>query len=328
VIDKRLFDWHKIDTTKNLGKSVFCPKPYDTLLIDSTGSCFACECQAWLPQSVGNIQIKPLEEIMKSPIRKLLQESIEDGSYRYCNSSQCSWLKSDTLHFTEKPKDTLKNIRLAIDNSCNLRCPSCRTHQIFLNRGPVLRVRFKMIEKILDYIRGTDQHTMVHIGSDGDPFVSLVYRHLMRSVPNNPNVRYTIQTNGLLLKKQYSKMPNVFDNMEALNISIDGATKQTYEKLRLGGSWKVINENLEFVSEVKKFPVHLHMVVQRDNWREMPAMMQLAERLDFDKVYFNMIQDWGTGMDFSQQQFTHLDEFKTIVEQLDYNYRAKMFTLS
>ena len=185
-----------------------------------------------------------------------------------------------------------------------------------------------MIEKILAYINKTTQHTMVHIGSDGDPFVSLVYRHLMRSVQNNPNVKYTIQTNGLLLKKQYHKMPNIFDNLDALNISIDGASKSTYEKLRLGGKWEVIMENLKFVSKVKKFPVHLHMVVQKDNWQEMPDMMRLAEQLDFDKVYFNMIQDWGTGLDFSKQDFKHLSKFKDIVEQLDYNYRAKMFTLS
>ena len=66
MINQRLFDWYKIDTNKNLKIKNVCPRPFDTILIDKNGSCFACECAAWLPQSIGNLQIQPLNDIIGS----------------------------------------------------------------------------------------------------------------------------------------------------------------------------------------------------------------------------------------------------------------------
>ena len=133
MINPRLFDWYGIDTTKNLGLVTFCPRPYDTVLIDKQGSCYLCECTAWLPQSAGNLNIQSLEDIVNSKVARELQGSIADGSYRYCNNKQCSWLlNKDFKDFaTGVPYNQIKNIRLAIDDSCNLSCPSCRTQQIF-----------------------------------------------------------------------------------------------------------------------------------------------------------------------------------------------------
>ena len=82
MFNSRLFDWYGIDTKKDLKINTFCTRPFDTVLIDKQGSCFACECAAWLPQSIGNLQVKTLAEILGSDVRKHLQASILDGSYR------------------------------------------------------------------------------------------------------------------------------------------------------------------------------------------------------------------------------------------------------
>ena len=66
MINQRLFERYQIDTNKNLQIPKVCGRPFDTLLIDKLGSCYACECTAWLPQSVGNIQIQSLDEIYKT----------------------------------------------------------------------------------------------------------------------------------------------------------------------------------------------------------------------------------------------------------------------
>ena len=54
------------------------------------------------------------------------------------------------------------------------------------------------------------------------------------------------------------------------------------------------------------------MVVQQDNWQEMPAMMDLAYKHEVDRVFFNRIQDWNTGLDFEKQKFHDLDDFKEL----------------
>ena len=135
MINKRLFEYYNINTEKNLRIQSVCSRPYDTLLIDKQGSCYACECTAWLPQSVGNIQVQGIDEILASATRKQLQESVANGRYNYCNSKLCGYIKRGVAAC--ESKDTF-NIRLAVDDSCNLSCPSCRTERIFVNRGKPL----------------------------------------------------------------------------------------------------------------------------------------------------------------------------------------------
>ncbi len=82
MINHRLFDHYGIDTHKDLKVAKRCPRPFDTVLIDKQGSCYACECTSWLPQSIGNLQIKSLEEIIGGGTHQHPQGSISDGTYR------------------------------------------------------------------------------------------------------------------------------------------------------------------------------------------------------------------------------------------------------
>ena len=213
MIDSRLFEWYDIDTNKNLGLKTFCPRPFDTLLVDKQGSCYLCECTSWLPQSVGNIQNKSIKEILYNKLAESIRSSIEDGSYRYCNNKQCSYLldaESKILWGTNLPKTQIKHIRLAIDNSCNLSCPSCRTKNIFLKSGKNLSSRMKMADSILEFLNSQEYPMHVHVGSDGDPFASLVYRYFMRGAENMSHLTFSIQTNGLLVKQMHNRIKKYF----------------------------------------------------------------------------------------------------------------------
>ena len=318
MINKRLFDHYGIDTTKDLKIKNRCPRPFDTLLIDKNGSCFACECQAWLPQSVGNLRVHSMEQVMNSAMRLHLKASIEDGSYRYCNENQCTYILNTMVEHTSDT-DKIKQIRLAIDDSCNLRCPSCRDGMRFHKNGSAYETGIMLADKINKWLEGQAHPILVHIGSDGDPFASHVYRYFMRETPKMKNISYSILTNGLLFNDFHEKVPEVVGRLKELGISIDGATKNTYERLRLGGSWQKMQDNLKTISELKKknnFWFRFHMVVQQDNWREMMDIVNLGNKYGVDEIYFNKIQDWQTALDYSRQNFTQLDEFMELRDQI------------
>ena len=256
MINQRLFTHYGIDTNKNLQIKRRCPRPYDTILIDKQGSCFACECQSWLPQSVGNLQIRTLSEIIDSPMQKHLQASIADGTYRYCNEHQCSYIMSNTV-LNDRPS-RIKHLRLAIDDSCNLRCPSCRKGMIFHKEGSAYRLGIRLADRINDWLHGYEHPIQVH-----------------------------------------------------------GATKHTYEKLRLGGKWEKILEALECMAEQKQrhgFRFILHYVVQKDNFHEMQEIIDLGEQFDADRVWLNRIEDWGTMDDFQSQDIWSTKEY---LDELD-----------
>ena len=307
MINERLFKHYQIDRNKNLGIRNRCPRPFDTILIDKQGSCYACECTSWLPQSIGNLQLKSLEEIIGSDMHKHLQSSITDATYRYCNEHQCSYIKSGAVLHGQPER--IQHLRLAIDDSCNLRCPSCRKSMIFHKEGSAYNLGIRLADKINDWLHNYKHPIQVHIGSDGDPFASHVYRHFMDQTPERDNIKYSILTNGLMFKEFHTRVPNVISNLNELGISIDGASKTTYEKLRLGGRWEKINENLECISEQKQkhgFRFILHFVVQKDNYHEMEDIIMLGKKYNADRVWLNKIEDWNVS-----DRFADMDIFNT-----------------
>jgi len=339
VINQRLFDWHGIDTNKDLGMTTFCPRPFDTVLIDSQGSCFLCECAGWLPQSVGNLHTAELEQLLSGAMANTLRNSIQDGSYRYCNNARCSWLldkRPETKVWpTKVPPVSITNIRLAHDESCNLACPSCRSHRVAITRGKALSRKLQLNDRIIRFIAQQDHDVRVHIGSDGDPFASLVYRQFMHRSMSLPRVRYSLQTNGLLTRKLYARFRDVFHRMTEVGVSVDGATKDTYERLRLGGRHSVIMDNLRFIGELKHrhgFRYVIHFVTQAANHGEMPQMAELARDVGADKIWFNRITDWNTMPDFvahdvadpdhpEHAQFQHsMERLKKVADQMPHRF--------
>jgi len=317
MIHTRLFEHHGIDTAKDLQIKKRCPRPFDTILIDKNGSCYACECTSWLPQSIGNLQVKSLDQIIGSDMHQHLQSSITDSTYRYCNEHRCSYIKSGTVFHGQPAR--IQHLRLAIDDSCNLRCPSCRKGMIFHKEGSAYNLGIRLADKINDWLQNYNKSLQVHIGSDGDPFASHVYRHFMEQTPQRDNIKYSILTNGLMFKEFYNTVPHVINNLQELGVSIDGASKETYEKLRLGGKWEKIIEGVECISRLKKkynFRFCLHMVVQQENWHEIETMLELGRTYNVDRIYFNKIEDWNTGIDFKSQTFTELEEFKKSIQRV------------
>jgi len=322
VINSRLFDWYDIDINKNLKIKKRCSRPFDTVLIDKQGSCYLCECTSWLPQSAGNLQIKTLDEIINSDVANELQQAILDNSYRYCNNRHCAYLLdykgTDTWKLVE-PVRQIKHIRLAIDDSCNLSCPSCRIKKIFYKSGGEFNKRIKLIDKVLDFLKSQKHEIQVHIGSDGDPFASLVYRYFMLKTKHFENLKYSMQTNGLLIKKNFHKFKHITNNLSQIGISIDGATKQTYEELRQGGVWEKLLENLEFLKTIKTFKIHFHFVVQQKNYHEIEPFIELGVKYNADKIFLNRITDWNTLSNFDTVAIadtTH-PENKKLLEILD-----------
>ena len=308
MINQRLFEHYGIDTAKDLKIKNRCPRPYDTILIDKNGSCYACECTSWLPQSVGNLQLKSLNEIINSNMHKHLQESVSGGAYSYCNEHQCPYIMSSTVEHTTD-ETNIKHLRLAIDDSCNLKCPSCRKGLIFHKEDPAFRLGIRLADNIIGWLHTYNQPIQVHMGSDGDPFASHVYKHFMEHTPARDNIKYSILTNGLMFKEFHTKVPCVINNLQELGVSIDGASKETYEKLRLGGKWEKVIENLECMSALKKkhdFRFILHFVVQKNNYHEMEKIVDLGEQYGADRVWLNKIEDWGTLDNFKEHNiFDH-----------------------
>tara|TARA_S200000501_G_scaffold200078_1_gene188259 strand:+ start:1571 stop:2611 length:1041 start_codon:yes stop_codon:yes gene_type:complete len=283
---------------KDLKASGYCSVPYEYLIVDMHGDCFACMCQDWLPISIGNVFENDLEDIWHGAIANELRESVTDGTMKYCNNFNCSKI-IQAQYDIEVPKKYPRPrfINFCYDMSCNLHCPSCRTDKIFISEGPQYEKMLQINDKISKFIQGSN--VTLNITGSGDPFGSKVFREFLYAFDGNanPNVRFHLQTNGQMIKKCWKQMEKIHKNIDVIRISMDAGTEETYKIVRAPGDWNRLIANIAYLNSVRydyNFQVWSDFVVQKINYKEIPKYIRLAENLGIDRINLQKITDWGT----------------------------------
>lgn len=297
----------------------FCSNPFRQLDLEDNGAAFAC-CSSWLPTTMGNIKSRSLEEMWNGQAMQKIRESIYDGSFRYCRHDRCPMIMDGMLPTIEEAERhpvygaAVRERRTRIDNppiflnlvndrSCNLYCPSCRSERILHNEGSDYELAADLQRRLLQpYLEGHyDGEFELSITGSGDPFASRAYRELLYSLDGEkyPNMKVALQTNGVLLTpRNWERMKRVHQNVSTILISFDAATEETYNVTRRGGHWATLLENCRRMGELRargevKY-LRFDFVVQRENFREMKAFVELARELGADHAYFSRMLNWGT----------------------------------
>lgn len=289
----------------------FCPHPFNKAHLTVSGKVYVC-CVEWLDIPIGNIFKEPFEDIWNSQTAKNIRESILDGSFKFCQTSKCPGIVSGLIEKEVNNTKFLDIIRekktfldkgpqllsLNYDPSCNLRCESCRDKVRVLDKKrqkELIRFQDSLIKSGL--FKNAKRLTVT---GAGDPFASRVFMDLFTKIQKseNPGVKITLRTNGLLLTpKNWKRIKNAHYAIDDISISIDAASEKTYHLLRRGGDFNKLLKNLEFLKELKKknnLTVKLKFVVQKLNYREMPEFVKLAKKFNCDRVAFSKIFNLGT----------------------------------
>ena len=272
-----------------------CNSPSRQLVIDWKGDCFVCGCEAWLPISVGKItDFANLSDVWNSPTAKKLQADIDSGAFTHCAVDRCGVINDSKI-------DQQYTVSINIDESCNLRCPSCRTDSIMINDGPIYDTKLAQVQHIVKLLANFKEHCHIVMSGNGDPLASAIMRPLIHDFKPGPNQSIRLFTNGLLLEKQLTDSP-LLKHISQYFISIDAGSKSVYEQVRLGGKWSQLIANLDWLKTVKekfKCEVLLKFVLQKDNYQDMQNFATLCIDYGFDGV-INRLEDWGTWTDFSE----------------------------
>ena len=264
-----------------------CRIPYSTVTVDYNSNCFICSCDGWLPIPVGRVQdFASLEEVWESPVAKILQDDIDKKKFTWCAVDHCN-IKRTSLALA---KHTLK---INIDESCNLTCPSCRREPTMHSAGSYYDTKLQDVHHILTWLEKFNRPLTITLSGNGDPFASHIIRPLIQSYQPNPKHNFQFKTNGLLLKKQLSTSP-LLPCVETMEISVDAGSKGVYEDVRRPGKWEVLLDNLEYLKEInlgKK--TTLYFCLQDKNYKDLPAFSELCSSYGF-KGGVHQLDDWGT----------------------------------
>src|SRR3989338_3463854 len=172
--------------------------------------------------------------------------------------------------------------RLQIENGniCNLRCTMCALNVMKRKKGMLTLEKYKEIFNTIKpaYVNLTGYSEMV-LNSD-------IYEIIKYSKSKGAFTK--IDSNATLTTEEKAKKI-IESGLDLLSVSVDGATKETYEKIRVPAKFEVVINNLRNLvkirNEVKgKLQIHMAFVSQVGNIHELPLIIKLADEIGVDQI--------------------------------------------
>ncbi|MBM4437592.1 MAG: radical SAM protein [Actinobacteria bacterium] len=187
-------------------------------------------------------------------------------------------------------------IKLDIENvsRCNFHCTMCQ-----VSAWP----KFKRAEDMTfeDFKRLIDQQyglVEIKLQGMGEPTLGRETFYRMIRYARSKHIWVRTVTNASLLhvNDNYRKIIDAGTN--EVQISIDGATKSTFEKIRRGSNFELVVKNCTMINrycqEQGLRRTKMWVVVQRDNVGELLPLADLCAEMGFTSLVYSLnLTDWG-----------------------------------
>jgi radical SAM protein with 4Fe4S-binding SPASM domain len=161
--------------------------------------------------------------------------------------------------------------------------------------GPPAFMKFETFTQLIDQF--TTLKTL-HLQGLGEPMMHPQFFDMVRYATSK-GIQVTTNSN-LTLLSHHGAEQCVTSGLQALHVSIDGATPETYERIRVGSKFDRVVGNLKRVVEEKErrshpYPtIQLTMVVMQQNLHELPELIRLAHEWSVDSVFVqHLCHDFG-----------------------------------
>jgi MoaA/NifB/PqqE/SkfB family radical SAM enzyme len=170
-----------------------------------------------------------------------------------------------------------------IDKGCNLECVMCRDFKILPNGA-------NMDQAIADMHCAIEMGGLEHVSFSGagEVFVmAKVIRLLQSDIFSSRGITVNITSNLTHFDERlWSRIRH--NRFGVFAVSIDGATTEIYEKIRIGSRWEAVRRNLMFLSALRRAGTIQHLTwnytVQRGNVADVGSAVRLARELGFDLI--------------------------------------------
>lgn len=285
-----------------------CHIPWQQMVIDSTGVVNPCcywSAYGNLNPPCGNLNETPLLEIWNGPVYQNLRRAMARGDLAAAGCANCLALRQGNIMGLQCDPDAdredplqspyAKNLRLlreeiargatilqakptvislTVSHACNFRCIHCYQDA---TRGSRIR-RVEALAEVLDLI------PVLHeiIPGGGEPFLDPGWRQFLRNVNigANPYLGLATTTNASLISPEILTGLNRFKRL-TLNVSLDGGSKEVYERVRRNGKWDLVVRNIDKLIELvrRKGPpsfVSVTMSVMKANFLDLSNLVEFA----------------------------------------------------
>ena len=332
----------QINFTEIKAEPLLCQIPFNQFLVDEKGDVNLC-CGSYIKNMTpvaGNLFEQDALSIWNSEIFKTFRRSFTDGSLRYCNEQNCSVVANkdkpemrEIIHNVDEIKADAKlrnsnfaeytqnpdnfdgslagfptRLYLGMDQSCNLKCPSCREGIIMEHKSSDrldrLYANLKSITKGIEFLE---------LDGSGDVLASYWYQKFLKDFPveDFPKLKNILfRSNGLLWnEKNWLRIHPYFRSKQIHGcVSIDAATGPTFEKVR-GGSFTTLMKNMAYIKSLRQSgelsELTLVMVYRHSNYQEIPAFIEMGKQFLATRLVIHPLQAWSQSAYVRQGTYDH-----------------------
>jgi pyrroloquinoline quinone biosynthesis protein E len=172
-------------------------------------------------------------------------------------------------------------VQIEPTTKCNLNCISC-THSTY-TKDMIGDLSFENFKKIINQIPTA---LIVKLQGMGEPFFNHDIVNMLKYSKQKGMITEVI-SNGTILNEEALKY------LDSLVFSFDGATKKTYEKIRVGSNFERVVGNIKKAVKLKKdTTICMSIVVLKENINELKEFVDLAKGLGVDAVGFSPVEQW------------------------------------
>lgn len=271
-----------------------CRAPELAMHFSLAGHVHAC-CQNGA-YSFGDIAETPLIDIWRGLLRRTMATDLADGRYpvgcELCEVEHALGNRDSTPAqefdaYSDEVAVWPRKLEFTLSNRCNLACVQCNGDNSSTIRAkrearPPMPMPYQdgFFEQLPPFL----EHLEVASFLGGEPFLApeakRVWDLLLECDPK-PVVRVT--TNATVWSEAIERY--VYGLEMHLAVSIDGATKDTYEAIRVGADFERVIEIRDRMLEASRSyggVFHLNYCLLRANWHEVGRFLLEADGLDVD----------------------------------------------
>ncbi|MGC9953350.1 MAG: radical SAM protein [Rhizomicrobium sp.] len=285
------------DSTRDFsGKAVraLCYAPYASLYFDFQGRVRVCCHNFAYP--AGNILEDSIDEIWQGARIGVLRKTLARGEFGpgcdFCqfqtaegNFANAAMRRFDAFDVSGEAPLWPQQMEFSISNSCNLECVMCRgqwSSAIRAHREKLPPLPHLYDDAFIESLRKYLPHLKRMKFLGGEPFLIAEYYRLWdMMIEGDLVIPCHVTTNGT----QYNrKVERVLERIPmSFAVSMDGATKQTVESIRVGAIYEELMANAQRFRDyarVRKTNFSFTFCLMRLNWQEFGAYCLMGDAWD------------------------------------------------
>ncbi|PIE31527.1 hypothetical protein CSA56_18010 [candidate division KSB3 bacterium] len=169
---------------------------------------------------------------------------------------------------------------------CNLDCIMCDRSKCIQTPQ---HLAFEKIARVLEEVRPAK----ISLSGNGEPLMHPDMLSIIRTAKAQ-GCSVNTTTNGTLLNTQRCQ-ELVESGLDLIKISIDGATRETYRKIRGQDKFLHVVDGIRALVDAKKRAnsstpfIRLNYVMTKDTYREIPMVVELAAKWEIDGIFFQLL---------------------------------------